>query len=481
MDVIEARHLVAGTWEGRPVRERLNPARPDDVVSISAEADAALVSRAIDAAVTAQPAWAGLPAPERGAILLRAAAQLQARATEIGVDLTREEGKTLAEATGEVRRAASILQFFGSEGWRIGGQTYPATASAETLIYTRKEPLGVVVAVTPWNFPIAIPTWKIAPALVAGNAVILKPAGLTPGTAWHLATALVDAGVPAGAFSLILGPGAEIGQHLVADPRVAAISFTGSIEVGDAIYRRAAPRRARVQLEMGGKNATVVLDDADPTFAARIVAAGGFGLTGQACTATSRVIATKGIVNDLVEALREEAGRFAPRDGLDEGALMGPVVSDAQLRIDRSYLDIARQEGAEVVTGADAPEGLFQGPAIVKGVMAKHRIAQEEVFGPVIAIVEVPGLDAAIETVNGTRFGLTASVVSGDLAAVQRFTREVRTGVIKVNQPTSGVELNVPFGGTGDSSTNTYREQGSTAVDFYTWVKSVYVTPPGWV
>jgi len=480
MDVIEARHLVAGTWEGRPVRERLNPARPDDVASISAEADAALVSRAIDAAVTAQPAWAGLPAPERGAILLRAAAQLEARATEIAVDLTREEGKTLAEATGEVRRAASILQFFGSEGWRIGGQTYPASASAETLIYTRKEPLGVVVAVTPWNFPLAIPTWKIAPALIAGNAVILKPAGLTPGTAWHLATALVDAGVPAGAFSLILGPGAEIGQHLVADPRVAAISFTGSIEVGDAIYQRAAPRRARVQLEMGGKNATVVLDDADPTFAARIVAAGGFGLTGQACTATSRVIATKGIVNDLVEALREEAGRFEPRDGLDEGALMGPVVSDGQLRIDRSYLDIARQEGAEVVTGADAPDGLFQRPVIVKGTTSKHRIAQEEVFGPVIAIVEVPGLDEAIETVNGTRFGLTAGVVSGDLAAVQRFTREVRTGVIKVNQPTSGVELNVPFGGTGDSSTNTYREQGSTAVDFYTWVKSVYVTPPGW-
>jgi acyl-CoA reductase-like NAD-dependent aldehyde dehydrogenase len=479
MKTIETRHLIDGAWDGTPTRERTNPARPDDVVSIAAVADAAVVDRAIAGADRARAGWAATPAPERGGILLRAAEVLEGRLTDVATDLTREEGKTLQEATGEVRRAAAILRFFGSEGWRIGGQTYPS-ATRDVLIYGRREPMGIVLAVTPWNFPIAIPAWKIAPALIAGNAVILKPAGQTPATAAHLVAALVDAGIPNGVLGLVLGSGAEIGDRLVDDPRVAAITFTGSVRVGSGLYERAAPRRARVQLEMGGKNAIVVLDDADPDEAARIVATGGFGLTGQACTATSRVICQRGIAPRFVDALVEESRRFAPGDGLDPAVLMGPVISPDQLSIDRSFVEDALAEGLRVVAGGEPPEALFHAPTVIAGVEPGHALAQEEIFGPVVAVIEVASLDEAIAVVNGTRYGLAAGIVTANLGAAQRFARDARVGVVKINQPTSGVEPNVPFGGVGDSSTNTYREQGSAAIDFFTWMKSVYMTPPSW-
>lgn len=479
MQTVEARNLVGGSWEGTPTRERANPARPDDIASVSAVADERLVDRALTTARNAQVAWQATPAPERGQVLFRAAELLEGRVDRVAAELTREEGKTIQEATGEVRRAMAILRFFGSEGWRIAGQTFPSS-SRDVLIYTRREPMGVVVAVTPWNFPIAIPAWKMAPALVAGNAVVLKPASITPGTAANLVWALVEAGIPDGVLSLLLGSGATIGDQLVDDPRVAAITFTGSVAVGTALYERAARRRIRVQLEMGGKNALVVLDDADPAEAARIAATGGFGLTGQACTATSRVICQRGIAPRFIEALVEESRRFAPGDGLDPAVLMGPVVSQDQLQTDRSFVDAALAEGVRVVTGSEPPHGLFHAPAIVTGVHARDRLAQEEIFGPVVSVIEVADLDEAIETVNSTRYGLTAGIVTAHLGAAQRFARDVRVGIVKVNQPTSGVELNVPFGGVGDSSTNTYREQGSAAIDFFTWTKSVYVTPPFW-
>ncbi len=479
METIEARHLIAGRWVGEPVRARANPARAADVASIAAAADAAIVDRALDGAVAGQRGWAAMPAPERGTVLLRAASILEGRVETVARDLTREEGKTIAESTGEVRRAVAILRFFGSEGWRLGGHTFPASAS-DALIYTRREPLGVVVAITPWNFPIAIPAWKTAPALIAGNAVVLKPAALTPGTASHLVAALVDAGIPDGVITLVLGSGGEIGDGLVEDPRVAAITFTGSVSVGTRLYGLAAPHRTRVQLEMGGKNACVVLDDADPAVAARIAAAGGFGLTGQACTATSRVICTKGIAGRFVEAFVAESARFTPGDGLDPATGMGPVVTEEQGEIDRSFLDEARAAGRTVVVGDQPADGLLRAPAIVTGVRPDDRLAQEEVFGPIVGVIEVADLTEAIEVVNGSRYGLSAGIVTNDLAAVHRFSRDAHVGVVKVNQPTSGVELNVPFGGVGDSSTNTYREQGSVAVEFSTWTKSVYISSPPW-
>ena len=479
METLEIRHLIGSTWEGDPALERINPARPDDVVTLSAVGDAETVDRALAAAETARPAWRAMPAPLRGDILLRAASILESRVDEVATDLTREEGKTFAESTGEVRRAAAVLRFFGSEGWRIGGNTYPS-AAGDGLIYTRREPIGIVVAITPWNFPIAIPAWKIAPALVAGNPVILKPAQITPGSAWHLANALVEAGIPEGVFSLVTGAGSVVGNALVDDPRVAAVSFTGSVAIGNSIYARLAGRRARAQLEMGGKNALVVLDDADPATAAAIAAKGGFGLTGQACTATSRVICTPAAKASFVEAFVEEARSYQPGDGLETGVLMGPVVSPEQASSNRAYIEAARAANSRTVTDDAVVSGLFQNPVIVTDVGVNDQIAQEEVFGPVVAVIEAADLDQAIQIADATPFGLSAGIVTNDLKAAQRFANEVQAGVVKVNEATSGVALNVPFGGVKDSSTNTYREQGSGAIDFFTWSKSVYLTQPSW-
>lgn len=479
MDTLKIRHLVGAAWEGDPTLERVNPARPDDVVTVSAVGDVETVDRALEAAAGAQQAWRAMPPPARGEILLRAADLLERRTEEVATDLTREEGKTITESTGEVRRAVAVLRFFGGEGWRIGGNTYPAS-SGDGLIYTRREPVGIVAAITPWNFPIAIPTWKIAPALVAGNSVILKPAQITPGSAWHLTNALVEAGIPPGVLSLVNGPGSVIGSALIDDPRVAAVSFTGSAVVGKAIYQRLASRRARAQLEMGGKNALVVLDDADPATAARIAATGGFGLTGQACTATSRVICTPGVKSAFLDAFIEEAGRYQPDDGLNPGTLMGPVVSAEQASSNRTFVDVARATGSTPIVGSGDDSGLFQQPVIVADVGVDDRIAQEEVFGPVVAVIEAADLDEALAFTDATSYGLSAGIVTNDLRAAQRFANEVQAGVVKVNEATSGVALNVPFGGVKDSSTNTFREQGSGAIDFFTWSKSIYLTPPSW-
>jgi aldehyde dehydrogenase (NAD+) len=470
----EIRHFIAGEWTGTPTRERRNPARPDDLVAVIADGDAKTVDAAVRAAEEAQPAWAALPAPARGTVLLDAAEILRSRAERAARDLVREEGKTLAEARGEVRRAIDVLRFYGGEAWRLGGDQLPSSVPG-TFVYTRREPLGVVAVITPWNFPIAIPAWKTAPALAAGNAVVLKPAELTPVSVKHLADCLTEAGLPAGVLNVVNGPGSEIGDDLTGDPRVAAVSFTGSVAVGRHIHSVVSARHARVQLEMGGKNPLVVLDDADPATAARIAAAGGFGLTGQACTASSRVITTPGVHDAFVAALLKEADRYRPGDGLAEGTVMGPVVSEPQLATDRRYLDLAAQEGGQVLCGGARPEGLYQAPAVVTGVHPEHTIAREEIFGPVIGVLTADDLDSAIDLANDVPFGLAAGIVTRDLGAAHRFAARVQAGVVKINRPTTGLDLNVPFGGVKDSSTNTYREQGSTALDFYTWTKSVYV------
>lgn len=467
---LELRHFIGGEWVGQPEVESRNPF-DDSVVAVVASGTAATVADAVAAAQAAQPAWEALPAPKRGAILLDAADLLRSRQRAVAEDLVREEGKTLAEAMGEVRRAIDVFRFFGSLGWRASGDVFPSN-TPDTMVYTRREPLGVVGLVTPWNFPIAIPAWKLAPALISGNTVVLKPAELTPRSVHNLASVLAEAGLPDGVLNIVNGKGSVVGEALAAHPDVAAISFTGSTKVGEHIRGVVQGRRGRVQLEMGGKNALVVLDDADPDVAAAVAAAGGFGLTGQACTATSRVIATGGIHDAFVDALAKVAATIVPGDGLADGAMMGPVVSDAQLATDLAALEKARADGNLIGGESD---GRLLRPAVVTGLAADHSVVTDEVFGPLIAVLPTTDLDAAIEAVNSSAYGLAAGICTTNLASAQHFAARAHAGVIKVNRPTAGLDLNVPFGGVKASSTNTFREQGEAALEFYTWSKTVYL------
>jgi aldehyde dehydrogenase (NAD+) len=467
---VQIRHLIGGEWVGDPDTERRNPF-DDSPVAVVTTGDATTVADAVSAAQAAQPGWAARTDPARGAILMDAAEILRSRHRPVAEDLVREEGKTLAEAMGEVRRAIDVLRFFGSMGWQASGDVLPSV-TPDTMVYTRREPLGVVGLITPWNFPIAIPAWKMAPALVSGNAVVIKPAELTPLSVHNLVSALTDAGLPDGVINIVNGKGSVVGEALCAHPDVAAISFTGSTAVGEHIRQVVQSRRGRVQLEMGGKNALVVLDDADPVVAAKVAAAGGFGLTGQACTATSRAIVTAGIHEDFVQALAKAAAGITPGDGLADGAAMGPVVSDAQLATDLKALEQARADGT--LHGGDA-DGRLLRPAVVTGLAADHPVVTDEVFGPLIAVLPTENLDAAIDEVNASVYGLAAGICTTSLASAQHFAARVQAGVVKVNRPTTGLDLNVPFGGVKASSTNTFREQGAGALDFYTWSKSVYL------
>ncbi len=475
MSAVECTHLIGGQAVGEARVERANPADPGDAVSLRPEGGPEQAEAAVGAAAQAQVDWATTPAPARGAVLRRASQLLSERAEQVALDLCREEGKTLAEARGEVSRAVDVLAYFGGEGWRLFGQVVPSS-TPDTLLYTRREPLGGVACITPWNFPIAIPAWKIAPALVAGNAVVFKPASLTPLTAYHLVRALQDAGLPPGVLNLLYG-GRQLGDALVGDPRVAGISFTGSTVVGAHIHGVASARRARVQLEMGGKNPVVVLDDADPEFAASVVAAGGFGLTGQACTATSRVICTPGIYDRLLAALVALAARYRPGDGRTAGILMGPVVSQDQLARDRGAVEQARSEGARAVVGGHSIDGLFFEPTVIDRVRREQALWREEVFGPVIAVTRADDPTHATALANDTAYGLAAGIVTNDLGQAARFAERVQAGVVKINRPTTGLELSVPFGGIKDSSTNTFREQGWVATEFFSTSKTVYL---GW-
>ena len=470
----QVQHFIGGSWGGEPTLERRNPADPSEVVAVTAVGTQADVDAALDAAKEAQPGWEATPAPGRGAVLDRASQILASRADLVARDLTREEGKTLAEARGEVQRAVDVLRYYGGEGWRLFGQVIPSNTTG-TLIYTKREPIGIAAIITPWNFPIAIPAWKMAPALVSGNAVVFKPATLTSLSGTHLVRALVEAGLPDGIVNVVHGPGAQVGFALIGDPRVGAVSFTGSVTVGKGIYATVSKRMGRVQLEMGGKNPIIVTAGANIQLAAKVVATSAFAVTGQACTAASRVIAPSSIVEEFVTALRAEMNRYRPGNGLDERVMMGPVVDVKQLEIDHRYVQVARDEGGEIVAGGDVFDGQFFSPTIVTRVRPEHTIAQEEVFGPVLAVLEVDDFDEAIDVANAVPFGLTAGICTNDLTMAHRFVDRIQAGVVKVNRPTVGLELNVPFGGVKESSTGTFREQGAGATDFYTWSKSVYM------
>ena len=476
------RNYVAGQWiECKTQRTfpNINPANTSETVGLFQASGPEDIQEACEAAAKAQSTWAAMPAPLRGEFLYKAAEIMEARLQILSEEMTREEGKTLPEAKGEVKRAINILRYFGGEGPRQFSYQIPSERE-NVFCYTLRKPLGVVALITPWNFPSAIPAWKMAPALVAGNTVVIKPASLAPLSAYRIVEALHEAGIPAGVLNYATGSGGSVGNALVEHPAVRAVSFTGSCDVGNALYEKVTKRRIRVQLEMGGKNPTVVLKDADLDYAAGVLVNGAFFSTGQKCTACSRAIIEKPIYEALVEKLVARTTKLKVGNGLESGIEIGPAVDAAQLETDLKYIGIARQEGAQLLcggnrlTGGAYDRGYFVAPTIFAGVTTDMRIAQEEVFGPVLALMVASDFEDAMRLANGVRFGLSASIVSRDLTRVHRFISRVEAGLITVNLPTAGVEYQLPFGGTKESSFG-MREQGPAALDFYTETRTVYL------
>ncbi|HTS69864.1 MAG TPA: aldehyde dehydrogenase family protein [Terriglobia bacterium] len=434
---------------------------------------------ACEAAAKALPAWSAVPAPRRGEYLFKAAELLEGRLAKISEEMTREEGKTLPEAKGEVKRAINILRYFGGEGARQFSYQIPSERD-NVFCYTLRKPLGVVALITPWNFPSAIPAWKMAPALVAGNTVVIKPASLAPLSAYRIVEALHEAGIPAGALNYVTGAGGAVGNALVEHLAVRAVSFTGSCDVGNALYEKVTRRKIRVQLEMGGKNPTIVLKDADLDYAADVLVNGAFFSTGQKCTACSRAIIEKAIYEPLLEKLVAKTRKLKVGNGLEPGIEIGPAVDAAQLETDLKYIEIAKNEGAQLLcggnrlTGGIYDLGFFVEPTLFAGVKPEMRIAQEEVFGPVLGLMVAEDFEDAMRLANCVRFGLSASIVSRDLTRVHQFINRIEAGLITVNLPTAGVEYQLPFGGTKESSFG-MREQGPAALDFYTETRTVYM------
>ena len=478
---VELRSYVGGTWRDgpRPVRD-INPARPSEVVAQANLADARLAAEAVEAARAALADWRASPAPARGEILRTAADLLEQRAEAVGRDFTREEGKTLAEAVGETRRAVAILRYYAGQTLEPDGETYPSH-SPSTFLYARREPVGVVAAITPWNFPIAIPAWKIAPALAYGNTVVWKPAELVPLCAVHLLQAFVDAGLPPGVLNLVLGKGSDVGDVLAAHEAVDAVTFTGSNMVGRAVQAKAVEQGKKVQLEMGGKNPAIVLADADLDHAAEQVARGAFLSAGQKCTATSRVIVERPALREFQERLVALAEGWKLGDPLEPDTKVGPVVSEDQLKTVLGYLEVGATEGSRVLAGGGRAEELGDGyyvrPTVLGEVRPDSRVAREEIFGPVAAIIPVASSEEAVALANDTPFGLSASLFTNDLREALRFASEIRAGVVKVNQESAGVEFQAPFGGMKESSSGP-REQGKAAREFFTQWKTVYLDAP---
>lgn len=481
--MIEGLNFIGGTWvpaQSGATFTRVNPADPTDVIGTFPASGPQDVARAVDGLVHAAPEWADTSPERRAAILEAAAAQLESRSAALIAELVREEGKTVAEATMEVGRTPSNLRFYAAEATRVGGVTLPTAGDA--LVYTLREPIGIVGAITPWNFPLNIPSRKLGPALAVGDPVLFKPSELTPLMGQRLVEALLAGGLPPGVIALVQGDGIA-GAAVTTDPRIAAITFTGSTDVGRTIHAQIGPHR-RVQLEMGGKNPVIVAADADPEHAAALIAKGAFGLSGQACTGTSRVIVTDANHDAVVDALvtRAEAIKVGP--GAEPGIDMGALASAAQYAKFRSYLQAGIEDGASLrcgggsVTPGGAPGGYFVRPAIFTGATPGMRIVDEEVFGPLVAVQRAADMDEAIELANATDFGLSAAIVTNDLSVAQRFARRSRTGLVKINQPTTGMAMNAPFGGYKASSAGTFKEQaGASMMEFYLNEKTVYLNP----
>jgi aldehyde dehydrogenase (NAD+) len=471
-------NYIAGAWaDASEPAPNINPSNLSDVVGEYSRANETQVRAAIAAARAAFPAWSRGGVQARADMLDKIGNEILARKDELGVLLSREEGKTRPEGVGEAVRAGYLFKFFAGEVVRQAGEVLPSVRPGIKVEITR-EPVGVVGIITPWNFPIAIPAWKIAPALAYGNCVVFKPADLVPGCAWALAEIIARAGVPAGAFNLVMGRGSVVGELLSNSSDVDAISFTGSAAVGRRVAQNCAARLAKVQLEMGGKNPQVVLDDADLDTAVNVSLQSAFFSTGQRCTAASRLIVTQGIHEKFVSALTAKMKTLKVDDALKEGTDIGPVVDRQQLEQDLRYIELGRKEGAKLAAGGErlkrGTEGYYLEPALFVDTTSQMTINRDEIFGPVASVIRVKDYDEALAVANDTPYGLSSGIATTSLKHAEHFKRNSAAGMVMVNLPTAGVDYHVPFGGRKGSSYGP-REQGRYAVEFYTTVKTAYV------
>jgi aldehyde dehydrogenase (NAD+) len=471
------KNFINGEWlEGKGGRANINPSDLSDIIGTYTQADAAQAEAAIAAAKTAQPAWAATTPQQKADVLEFIGAELLARKDEVGRMLSREEGKPLTNGIAETMRAAQIFKFFAQETLRTEGVALPSVRPGVDVLITR-EPLGVVGLICPWNFPIAIPAWKMAPALAFGNSVVLKPADLVPGTAWMLAEIISRSGLPKGVFNLVMGRGSVVGQTMLDSKDVSAISFTGSVETGAKVAMACASRGAKFQLEMGGKNPLVVLDDANLDQAVAAALDGAFYQTGQRCTASSRLVVQKGIHDAFVDKLVAAMKTVKVDHALKDGTVIGPVVDESQMAQDEKYIQIARDEGGELAWGGERlnrdTKGHFLSPALFVGTRNDMRINREEVFGPVASVIRVESYEEALAAANDTAFGLSSGICTSSLKHATDFRKKSAAGMVMVNLPTAGVDYHVPFGGRKGSSYGA-REQGRFAAEFYTAVKTAY-------
>ncbi|WP_417796462.1 aldehyde dehydrogenase family protein [Terasakiella pusilla] len=468
-------NLIGGEWTmGTQSVPNVNPSDTADVIGQAARATADEMDQAINAAHEAQKDWAKSTPQQRFDVLDAIGTEILARKEELGDLLSREEGKSLPEGIGEAARAGQIFKFFAGEALRLAGERLDSVRPG-VEVDMRREPLGVIGLITPWNFPIAIPAWKTAPAICYGNAVVLKAAEAVPGSAWALADIISRSGLPKGVFSLVNGRGSEIGPVMIDHPKVAGISFTGSVQTGRSVAQACAVNFKKVQLEMGGKNPMVVLDDADLEVAVGACVNGAFFSTGQRCTASSRMIVTEGIYDDFVAAMTKAVSALKVGDARDASTQIGPVIDERQLEKDLEYVEIAKAEGATLACGGERLDGngYFMSPALFTDTRNDMRINQEEVFGPVATIIKAKDYDEALALANDTEFGLSAGICTTSLKYATHFKANVKAGMVMVNLPTAGVDYHVPFGGTKGSSYGS-REQGRYAAEFYTTVKTSY-------
>ncbi|HWJ75978.1 MAG TPA: aldehyde dehydrogenase family protein [Kaistia sp.] len=473
------KNYIGGEWVAGDARPNINPSNTNEVVGEFAQGTAADAKAAIDAAQLAFKTWSQSGIQQRHDILKATGDEILARKEEIGRLLSREEGKTLPEGIGETMRAAQIFHFFAGETLRLAGEILPSVRPGIDVSITR-EPVGVVGLITPWNFPIAIPAWKIAPALAYGNTVVIKPADLVPGCTWTIVDILVRNGLPKGVINLVMGRGSVVGQAILESPKVNALSFTGSVGTGKKVAEASIAVMRKFQLEMGGKNPTIVLDDADLKVAVESTVNSAFFSTGQRCTASSRLIVTEKIHDQYVEAMAKRMKDLVVDDAIKQGTHIGPVVDQSQLDQDERYIQIAKDEGGTLAVGGNRIErdnpGFFLEPTLFTGTTPEMRINKEEVFGPVASVIKVKDYEEALAVANDTPFGLSAGIVTTSLKHASHFKRNAEAGMVMVNLPTAGVDYHVPFGGRKGSSYGP-REQGKYAVEFFTTVKTAYTLP----
>ncbi|AOH56451.1 aldehyde dehydrogenase [Peribacillus muralis] len=476
------KNYINNEWvasESQETIESFDPARKGTIVGYVQDSTASDLDKAIQSAHLAKKTWRKIGQAERGQFLYKVANLLEGKLDEIAETMTREMGKTLHESKGETSRGIAILRYYAGEGIRKEGDVIPSS-DKDALMFTKRAPLGVVGVITPWNFPAAIPIWKIAPALVYGNTVVFKPATEAAVTAAKIVECFAEAGLPDGVLNFITGSGSVIGQELIDHPLLNAVTFTGSEAVGEGVAKAATERGIKFQLEMGGKNPVIITKDADIARAVEGVISGAFRSTGQKCTATSRVIVESSIYDAFVKKLVEETEKITVGNGLIEGVWMGPCASERQFNTVREYIELGKKEGAALITGGktitgeEHEEGFYVRPAIFGGVKPDMKIAQEEIFGPVIALLRVNDLEEAIKVANDTRYGLSASIYTSNISAVLEFIDEIDAGLVRINAESAGVELQAPFGGMKASSSGA-REQGQAAKEFYTAIKTIFI------